>query len=356
MDCICVRLMIQLPSFDPPPSLIPHHRRRDDVFPHSRRRTTMASATTATLRFGHPDLSVPDEERSFLSFPAPRDIVNVKVELNDASKDPDIVPGPKGLDVQGFAYVKHHSSICDGQRVVTDHNAEETYFPEMTELICKTTGAKEAIVVNCVVRAGLAVDQENHSFVNLKGGSLDRSIAALPRDVPLVAGRNHKFEPNRKVHIDYSMKGVREAARSFRKDIKAMAQEALDAEDAGETVPRYAIYSMWRPLKTVKRDPLVICDWRTVDQSEVVEALYRSPSEIRDEYMVSACMILPPKDVSKQKWYWLPQQTPEDVLVIKIGDTEEGAAGGCPHVSPIVHGTEDQEARSSVEVRVLAFW
>lgn len=48
-----------------------------------------------------------------------------------------------------------------------------------------------------------------------------------------------------KVHIDYSLKGVRDAARYLRKDIKAMAQPALDAEDAGEPAPRYAMYSVW---------------------------------------------------------------------------------------------------------------
>lgn len=72
-------------------------------------------------------------------------------------------------------------------------------------------------------------------------------------------------------------------------------------------------------------------------------------------------MILPPKDASKQKWYWMPEQTPDDVLIIKIGDTqsevENGIAGDIPHVSPVVNGVEDvQEARTSIEVRVLAFW
>lgn len=115
-----------------------------------------------------------------------------------------------------------------------------------------------------------------------------------------------------------------------------------------------------RPLKTVKRDPLVICDWRTINPDEIAKVFYRSPSDICGEYMAESCMILPPKEPSKQKWYWLPEQTPDDVLIIKIADTqtdvEAGVAGGCAHVSPVVHGTEDEEARASIEVRVMAFW
>ncbi|KAK4498095.1 hypothetical protein PRZ48_010751 [Zasmidium cellare] len=308
--------------------------------------------TTATLRFGYPDLSVPDEERSFLNIPAPKGIENVQVRLHDASKDTSIAQGAKGLDVQGFAYVKHHSSICedDGKRILLDRNVEEIYFPETEKLICELTGAKKAIIVNGGVRSGLAVKQEQHSFVNMKGSKHDQAIAELPRDVPLG-----------KVHIDYTLKGVRDAARYLRKDIKAMAQPTLDAEDAGEHAPRYAMYSVWRPLKPVKRDPLVVCDYRTIDQNEIAEVFYRSPSDVCDEYLASACMVLPPKDASKQKWYWMPEQTPDDVLIIKLGDMESdvdaGVAGGIPHVSPVVNGTEDiQEARSSIEVRVLAFW
>lgn len=145
----------------------------------------MAPTAKATLRFGHPDLSVPDEERSMLNLPAPKDIVNVQVELLDARKSPDIVQGAEGLDVQGFTYIKHHSSICDGMRVISDRNAEEIYLPEVEELICKTTGASNAVIINSGIRSGLADNQNDHSFVNLKGSKFDQMITEMPRDVPL---------------------------------------------------------------------------------------------------------------------------------------------------------------------------
>jgi hypothetical protein len=54
------------------------------------------------------------------------------------------------------------------------------------------------------------------------------------------------LEPARVAHVDYSLQGLRSCARYSRRDIAALAQEALEAEDADENeVPRYAMYSIW---------------------------------------------------------------------------------------------------------------
>ena len=56
----------------------------------------------------------------------------------------------------------------------------------------------------------------------------------------------------------------------------------------------------------------------------------------------------------------MPDQKPDEVLILKFADTaadsDPNIAGGCPHGSPEVEGTEDAEPRNSVECRVLAFW
>ena len=173
------------------------------------------------------------------------------------------------------------------------------------------------------------------------------------------------LEPARIAHIDYNLPGLRNTARYCRHDIKAAAQSALDAEDAGASkadVPRYAAYSVWRPVERVKRDPLAVLDWRTLDKSELETMRYRALSDINSdgEYAMEAWAVLPPKEPGSQNWYWVPNQTDEDVLIIKFADTasegDEGVAGGCAHSSPIVPGTEGEEARCSIECRVLAFW
>lgn len=115
-------------------------------------------------------------------------------------------------------------------------------------------------------------------------------------------------------------------------------------------------------MKTVKRDPIAVLDYRSIDQSELVVTDFRVPSEVTDkgEYICQAWLHLPPKHPEKLKWYWMPEQKPDEVLLIKFADSaaaeDENIAAGCIHCSPEIAGTEDEEVRYSVEARVYAFW
>ena len=61
------------------------------------------------------------------------------------------------------------------------------------------------------------------------------------------------LEPARIAHIDYSLQGLKDSARYCRKDISTAGREALDAEDAGREVPRYAAYSVWVSYTNVQQ-------------------------------------------------------------------------------------------------------
>lgn len=117
-----------------------------------------------------------------------------------------------------------------------------------------------------------------------------------------------------------------------------------------------------RPLKTVKRDPLAVLDWRTLDKSEIIPSENRIPSGITEEkdYIIEAYTALPPKRPEAQRWYWVPEQTPEEVLVVKFADSasqeDPQIASCCVHASPIVPGTEHEETRESCETRMYLFW
>ena len=87
---------------------------------------------------------------------------------------------------------------------------------------------------------------------------------------------------------DYLVNGLRKVARWARKDIAAVAASALEAEDAmqrGEPAkaPCYARYTVWRPLEPVKRDPLAVLDWRSLDESELVTFESRILSGITED-------------------------------------------------------------------------
>lgn len=191
--------------------------------------------------------------------------------------------------------------------------------------------------------------------------------------------------PARPTHIDLSLDGLRRTVRSCRKDIAECGKAALEAEDrkaAGEDVkvPRYAGYSVWvraygeydhacanidllqRPLRAVKRDPLALSDWRSLDKSDIINTENRKPSNINESgsYIGEAVGGLPPKNSAGQRWYWLPQQRADEIAIIKFADTasdeDETVAGGCLHCSPVIPGTDNEELRSSIETRVYLFW
>ena len=240
------------------------------------------------------------------------------------------------------------------------------YLPEVCELVCNVTGAKNAIVNNCAFRRKHAERQADPNFYLKKGDALDLELGKMERDTPMVYGKEAggSLEPSRITHIDYSVEGLRRTARDCRKDITEMARACIDKEAKGEKA-RYAAFSVWRPVKTVRRDPLAVCDWRSLDKSLLKYWDYRCLSNVKEggEYMMDACGITVPDEKQKQqmKWYWMPEQQTDEVLIVKFADTlaewDESVTAGCPHSSPVVVGTENEkEARMSIECRVLAFW
>lgn len=141
--------------------------------------------TEATIRYNVPDFSVPAQDRSLFATAAPKQVSDLKIPLRDARTDSDIVQGPAGLDIQGFAYVNHHSALDDSGRWFVGQDFEEVYLPEVCDLVCKVTGAKKAIVNNCAFRRRLADEQADPTFYLKRGCTLDQELAKFPRNVAL---------------------------------------------------------------------------------------------------------------------------------------------------------------------------
>ncbi|MCJ1297565.1 hypothetical protein MMC08_000352 [Hypocenomyce scalaris] len=327
------------------------------------------SSVYGSFRFVEPDQSIPPEERAFFGFPPNKRDLNERIELHDASNAPELVPGPEGLDVQGFAYIKHQSALTKYEQFSTPHDIEETYVPEVEALICKLTGAKRAIVNNVGFRKKLFTQQNELSYYMKRGSPMDERIGKFPKDIMTIFGykAEQSMEPTRMAHCDYTIQGLRDTARWGRSDIKGVAKEMLDAEDANATeIPRCAAFSVWRPLNTVHRDPLSVCDWRSVRPEDLEKVQYRAPSGVNanGEYMMEGYTVLPPSEAAKerQRWYFWPQQTPQDLLILKFADTgsvnDPNIAAACMHTAVALEDADSAppESRENVECRVLAFW
>lgn len=283
------------------------------------------------------------------------------------------------LHDNGFTAIKHRSvlhSHPSGTSIFQDQNAMDTiYCPEIASLIKRLTGCKRVFTVTHRVRGFKAT-----------------------------ANAPNLAKPIRIPHNDTTPLGTRQAIRYSRHDLRDAAEEAgiLAVEQAlyesthgvqavdkeSQTFeelynfpvpgPRYATYTVWRPLKPVTRDPLAMVPRREIDgdpdlvfwrydnrvpgpdgdwlrQLEMVKL--RTDAVVLREQLGGDQVI----EAAGPAWYYLPDQQIDEVLVVQLSDTASlgpGATvgGGTAHASPDLGHAGYGDARESVEVRVIAIW
>jgi hypothetical protein len=167
------------------------------------------------------------------------------------------------------------------------------------------------------------------------------------------------------MHIDYSPDGARQILRNVRANIFEEARDIIEAEDAA-SVPveykgrRYAFYSVWRPLRTVRRDPLIVLGPASFNaKQELVEFANKQPG-VNGAFIASLHM-LKGDNADSHRWYYASEQKNDEVLLIQFFDSYASRVGrpvGTPHGSPELLDKvyKDGEWRRSVEVRVTVFW
>ena len=135
----------------------------------------------------------------------------------------------------------------------------------------------------------------------------------------------------------------------------------LDPEESGRLAKtRWGIINVWRPLKPVRREPLALCDARSVLESDLraVTQIYpgRDPNSHGKEAKAGSVQVWNVAASPNHKWYYASNMSPDEVMLIKCFDSKlDGRARRCPHTafkSPFDEGP----ARESVEVRCLVFW
>lgn len=164
-----------------------------------------------------------------------------------------------------------------------------------------------------------------------------------------------KITPARFVHIDQSRPGAHEVLYDN--------MPAPFAEEIVASKKRWSIINVWRPITPVRRDPLAICDTRSVKDEDLVPITANLPPNGSGTYEnVSAGKrfeILYAKANPEHRWYYAEGMGPEEVLLIKIFDSkkEGGLSVRAPHSSFVDPETRDVVGtRESIEVRSLVFW
>jgi hypothetical protein len=160
--------------------------------------------------------------------------------------------------------------------------------------------------------------------------------------------------PSRFVHVDHSYDGSLE-----------MLRDNLPADLAQSLAKtRWGIINVWRPIRNlVSRDPLALCDARSVAESDLVVMSAFLPSKGSNTFEnVSAGSSFDTWSVRANpchRWYFESGLTPEEVLLIKIFDSKkDGRARRAPHTAFVDPATENAQGppRESIEVRSFVFW
>lgn len=213
------------------------------------------------------------------------------------------------FDRNGFVLVNQESAC---RNFYDPEQVERVYLPEVVELISAMTGADKVIAFGTMTRT---------NNQNAEEGNL----------------------PAFGAHVDYGDRTVR-----------MFATEILGEEEAAKWLKgRYMLINVWRPISVVKSAPFAVCDASTIAESDLCY------SEVRGGLGDPNRPTLYGHAVSfneNQRWYYVPEMRPDEVLCFKLFDTDSSVVQWTAH-SAFEHPdtAPDAPPRESIELRTIAF-
>jgi hypothetical protein len=116
----------------------------------------------------------------------------------------------------------------------------------------------------------------------------------------------------------------------------------------------YAFLGMWRPLKTVRKDALAVCDATTVPDSDYQIRLREfSRTGVKSSNYVMSHR----EEKDTHEWRYMSAMEPDEMVAFKGFHTKQDMPEWrCPQTAFRAKGTEDEDARASIEARVVCFW
>ena len=268
-----------------------------------------SAAVNAALTFITPQDSKPVFESSAVTGGAPRvffDTERHTVPIHDMRP----LAGALSLDHEGFELLQHES-VAD---LDDDDAVEEVYYPEIEALLRAVTGATRVVIFDATRRSDAGAGAKNRD--GLRG-------------------------PASRVHVDYTAKSGPQRVRDLLGEDEA---ERLAASGA-----RIIQINVWRPIRgPVQRSPLALADAASVRPVDLVATDQVFPDRVGEIYHLAYD--------PAQRWYYAPEMTPDEVLLIKGWDSlADGRARFTPHAAFDLPDTPaGAPPRESIEVRTLA--
>ena len=228
--------------------------------------------------------------------------------------------GSFALDVQGFELLDHRSAVPD----LTDQDQLRSGY---VDEVCR------------LVRERLGADQ-----VLSRGWELRRSVAPAEHGAqPPASG----------VHVDYAPDHVpgivaRAYARAF---------------PDGPGFRRAVVTSTWRVFSPPPQDwPLALCDARTVAAADGAPVTTYFVDELPADPFGPVDHLRPVGSSWKvhhdpaQEWWYFPGMSRDEVLLIKLGDTDDSVPRAAPHAAFPDPAGDGAVPRHSIELRTFAYF
>ena len=213
------------------------------------------------------------------------------------------------IDVHGFELIAHKTSVTDFMN--TDMLNSE-YYLEIEDLVKKHIGAKNIHIFDHTIRTG--DDKKRKNFL--------------------------LREPVKRVHNDYTDWSGPQRVRDL---LPKEADKLLSK--------RFSIIQVWRPIQNIlEKDPLAICDSRSIKNSDLIISERRYPDRVGQTYQI--------KFNKNHEWFYFPKMTRDEAIIFKVYDSEtDGRSRFTPHTSFVDPNSRlDAPERESIEVRILAFF
>lgn len=216
---------------------------------------------------------------------------------------------PPQLDREGFTLVAQRSAMTD---FMDAEALRRVYYPEMVELVKRTSGAARAVIFDHTLRTGDLAERE---------------------------ARNIR-EPVLWAHNDYTEWSGPQRLR-----------ELMPAEAEALLAHRFAVVQVWRAIdRPIVANPLAILDARSVAPADLLPAERRYPDRVGETYQLL--------HNPAHRWFYYPRMQRDEALVFKTYDSaRDGRARFVPHTSfDDPTAPADAPPRRSIEVRAFAFF
>jgi hypothetical protein len=213
------------------------------------------------------------------------------------------------LDGHGFELVPHESAVKD---FYDNDEVREVYYPEVGELIKKSTGATRVLTFDHNQRHGAKDEYDS------KGVS----------------------QPVRFAHNDYTEKSGPQRVRDLAPD---------DADDLLQH--RFAVINVWRAIgPPIEATPLGVLDADSLETADFVPTDLKYRDRTGEVYSIT--------HRAEHRWYYFPRMHRDEALLLKCFDSsQDGRARFTAH-SAFDDPTTPESAppRESIEARSLVFF